>query len=195
MSLLRGSTTKLSLALKPSSPTYNAALSPLKDISDQISAISHCVRLFENSQGVTLREEVTSVAKNIIQSVRSLLQTFLDIEKNGIHTSMGQAGDEYMVRIGTVHDTLNQAASLSTDNLTSVRKKWVQDYSTLEDGFNEVGEMAQVDPDSLEGSDEDEEDDGWGELGLGSRKMNAEEVERAKKVVRSTRLLSQYLMT
>lgn len=185
LSLIHGSTTKLSLSLKPSSPTYNASLTPLKDLSDQISALSHCVRLFSHDFGITLIQEVESVADDIIQSVRALCQTFLDIEANNTRTSTGRAGDEYMVRTGAVHDLINKARSpggLPADNLSAVRKILTRDHASLEDALNEIGEMASNTQASSSEDMDDMEDDGWAELGLESKKLDAAELERAKKV-------------
>lgn len=185
LSLIHGSTTKLSLSLKPSSPTYDASLTPLKDLSDQISALSHCVRLFSRDFGITLIQEVESVADDIIQSVKALCQTFLNIEVNNTRTSTGRAGDEYMVRTGAVHDLINKARSpggLPADNLSAIRKILIQDHASLEDALSEVGEMASNTQASSNEDMDDMEDDGWGELGLDSKKLNAAELERAKKV-------------
>ncbi|KAF8077948.1 hypothetical protein FPV67DRAFT_1685322 [Lyophyllum atratum] len=195
LSLLYGSTTKLSLALKPSSPTHSASLQPLKDICDQISALSHCACLFEHKHGITWVQEIASVARDVILSVRSLLQTFLDIDASGSRTSTGQAGDDYMVRIGAVHETINNARSgLSKNNVASVQKKLAQDHDSLEDGLQEVDEMT-----NDQGSVDDWEDDGWGELGVDSKKrMDSDELERTKKIhaiLRMSTLLHKRIIT
>ncbi|GLB34956.1 hypothetical protein LshimejAT787_0205210 [Lyophyllum shimeji] len=194
LSLLYGSTTKLALALKPSSPTHSAALSPLKDICDKISALSHCVALLELKHGSTLIQEITSIAEHVIESVRSLLQTFLDIETSDRRQSTGKAGDEYMVRIGTVHETIENARSnLSRDNIAAVRKKLAQNQDSLEDGLQEVDEMT-TDQEPID----DWEDDGWGELGVDSKKrLDSDEIERAQKVhaiLRMSTLLHKRIM-
>ncbi|RDB21366.1 hypothetical protein Hypma_011600 [Hypsizygus marmoreus] len=186
LSLLHASTTKLSLALKPSSPTYSASLTPLKDVSDHVSAISHCVLLFESTHGATFIEELYSVAKNIVESVLSLVQTFLNIEATGSRTSTGQAGDEYMVRIGAVHEIIKKAQStsgLSRDNIVAVQKKLSQDHESLDDGLKEVGEMIDEQASTDEVMKDDWDDGGWGELGLDSaQRMDVHELERAKKI-------------
>jgi len=180
LALVYSSATKLSLTLKPPSPTYKASLDPLKDIPDQISAISHCVCLFAPDHGMTLMREVASVAEDVIQSVRALLQIFLENETRG----MEHAGSEYLVRTGAVHDLIAKARApggVSENNLTSVRKKWKQDHDAMDDGLNEIGEMIKVAQAS--GGNDDLEDNGWDELGLqSSQKMDQTELERAKKV-------------
>ncbi|KAJ7155968.1 hypothetical protein C8R43DRAFT_417146 [Mycena crocata] len=182
LSLLYSATTKLSLALKPSNPTYSAALTPLKDLADHISALFHCANLFvPATHGATLVREVESLVKDAIESIRALVQKFLDIEANDARESSGQAGDEYMVRTATVHNVLDRARALSTNNLLAVRKRWSEDAASLDDGFREVADMVE------EGESGEEEDamfdDGWDEIGIAkSPKMEAEEVERTKKV-------------
>jgi hypothetical protein len=188
LSLLHASTTKLSLALKPSSPSYTASLAPLKDISDHVSVLSHCINLFDpTTHGATIIREAVFLIKDVIEAIRALLQTFLNIEANGTDVSTGQAGDEYMVRTGAVHDLIDKARvsnGLSKDNFVAARKKWTQDQCSLEDGLREVGEMVE-DAESSDRDDEEEfgDDDGWGEMGLGpGKKMDKDELERTKKV-------------
>jgi cyclin-D1-binding protein 1 len=87
-----------------------------------------------------------------------------------------------MVRTGGVHDLIDKALGakgISKDNLGAVKKKWGEDRATLEDAFREVGEMV---VEGEEGGDENEEEDGWDELGLGSGKMDKNELERTKQV-------------
>jgi hypothetical protein len=183
LALIYAHTTKLSLTLKPPSPAYKASFGPLKDISDQISALSHCVRLFTPDHGIILLREVVSVAEDVIQSVRALLQTFLENETHGVE----HAGNEYLVRTGAAHDLITKARApggVSADNVASVRKRWKQDHGALEDGVSEIIEMinnAQA-PDNNPG--EDFEDDGWDEIGIPStQKLDQVELERTKKVV------------
>ncbi|KAJ7709907.1 hypothetical protein B0H17DRAFT_916206 [Mycena rosella] len=185
-SLLYAATTKLSLALKPSHPTYSASLAPLKDLADHVSALFHCTTLFvPAAHGATLVQEVVSLAKDAIESIRALAQKFLEIEASDSRQSSGQAGDEYMVRTATVHSVLDRARALSANNLLAVRKRWAEDAASLKDGFREVSDMVE-DEESSENADDSDEamfDDGWGEIGIGkSQKMSPEELERTKKV-------------
>ncbi|KAF8212238.1 hypothetical protein K438DRAFT_1484924, partial [Mycena galopus ATCC 62051] len=185
MSLLYAATTKLALALKPSKPTYSASLTPLKDLADHVSALFHCASLFvPEAHGTVLVREVQSLVKDAIESIKSLAHTFLDIEASNSRRSSGQAGDEYMVRTATVHNVLARARTLSANNLLAVRKRWSEDAASLGDGIREVAEMVE-DAESTEHDteDDDEFDDGWGDIGIGkSQKMNPEELDRTKKV-------------
>ncbi|KAJ7273712.1 hypothetical protein B0H12DRAFT_1228528 [Mycena haematopus] len=180
-SLLYAATTKLSLALKPAKPTYSASLAPVKDLADHVSALFHCANLFTpEAHGATLVQEVQSLVRDAIHSIRALVQTFLEIENSDSRQSSGQAGDEYMVRTATVHNVLARARALSANNLLAVRKRWSEDAASLDDGLREATDMVE----EAESTDDGEEfDDGWGDIGIGkSQKMNAEELDRTKKV-------------
>ncbi|KAJ7097930.1 hypothetical protein B0H15DRAFT_945488 [Mycena belliarum] len=201
-SLLYAATTKVSLALKPSHPTYSASLSPLKDLADHISALFHCANLFVSAvHGATLVEEVLSLVKDVIESIRTLSKKFLEIETSDSRQSSGQAGDEYMVRTATVHSVLDRARALSSNNLFAVRKRWLEDAASLKDGFREVGDMVEAAESSEDAEDLDDamSDDGWGEIGIGpSQKMDPGELERTKKVhgvLRLAHLLHKRVLT
>ncbi|KAF7976299.1 hypothetical protein HWV62_5814 [Athelia sp. TMB] len=176
------------LTLKPSGPSYPAALVPLKDLTTNTAALSHCARLFDgDAHGCTLSKEVITTVRDVIEAVRALIQTFLALQSHA-GTGTGQAGEEYMVRTAGVHDLIDKAKGpngLSKDNMGAVRKVWTQDRGSLEDGFREVGEMIEEaeEEGGDEAEDDDEDDGGWGELGLGhSVKMTGDELERTKRV-------------
>ncbi|KAJ6596892.1 hypothetical protein DFH09DRAFT_1133032 [Mycena vulgaris] len=201
LSLLYAATTKVSLALKPSHPTYSASLTPLKDLADHVSALFHCTSLFvPDTHGATLVQEVGSLIKDAIESIRALVQKFLEIEANDSRQSSGQAGDEYMVRTATVHNVVDRARALSATNLLAVRKRWTEDAASLDDGFREVADMVE-DAESTDTEDSDDAmfDDGWEEIGIGkSQKMNPEELDRTKKVhgiLRLAQLLHKRVLT
>ncbi|KAG5342746.1 hypothetical protein C0989_008695 [Termitomyces sp. Mn162] len=190
LSLIYAATTKLSLALKPSSPTYSASIIPLQDISDKVTALCHCVRLFGPKHGSTLTREIISVARDLIVSVKALLQTFLDAEEIQRARSTGKAGDEYLVRTGAVHEIINHARSgLSHDNAAAVQKVLAQNHASLDDGLQEVDGMITTQSSADNAPAGDWEDDGWSELGMDSRTpMTSEELERTKKVHAMLRL-------
>ena len=156
LSLLRLTTVKSALAFNDS-----AALTPINDLSAHIDALVHCALLFSpDVHGATLTKEVVSTITVVVEAVAALVHSFL------------AGGEVYLVRIGEVHDLIDKAMDVSKDNLAAVRKRWAEDRATLDDAFRELGEM-------LEGGDGDQ--DGWDELGLGS-KMDENELERAKQV-------------
>ncbi|KAJ7774611.1 Grap2 and cyclin-D-interacting-domain-containing protein [Mycena maculata] len=191
LSLLYAATTKVSLALKPSSPTYSASLSPLKDLADHVSALFHCANHFvPDTHGATLVQEVTSLVKDAIDSIRALVQKFLEIEANDSRQDSGQAGDEYMVRTAAVHTVIDRARRLSANNLLAVRKRWSEDAASLDDGFREVAEMVEETESADDVADDAMFDDGWDEIGIGkSQKMVPEELDRTKKVHGILRLM------
>ena len=95
-----------------------------------------------------------------------------------------EAGEDYLVRTGTVHDMVEKARrELPADNIAAVKKRWKADRGMLEDSLEEINAMVE---DAGEGDDdvnEDDLDDEWDELGFGStKKMSDDELERTKKV-------------
>ncbi|KAJ3725955.1 hypothetical protein C8R42DRAFT_422190 [Lentinula raphanica] len=188
LSLVYGSTTKISLALKPSSPTYSACLFTLKELSERIAAISHCVNMFNTSaHGSVLVKTVKVVAIEVIESVQDLAILFFEIEGSG---ERSRSGDDYLVKTGAVHSIIDLARredGLPRDNLTAVRRHWSKDTGGLEDGIKEVGEMIE---DAQSDKDFDFED-GWEELGIEpSKPLTGQEMEVAKKVLIVLRLCS-----
>ncbi|KAK7054913.1 hypothetical protein VNI00_003376 [Paramarasmius palmivorus] len=178
LSLIYASTTKIALVLNPASPTYAAAATPLNELSKHISALSHCTNLVDpHEYGATLNREITNLASGVIDAVNALVKTFSEIEALG---EQGGSGD-YMVKTGNVHNLIEIARSsngLSKDNLAAVRKKWMEDTETLEDGARELKELIENTGDEGFG----DEGDGWDELGLGNTEpLSAEEIERASK--------------
>lgn len=185
LSLIYLSTTKLSLVLKPSSPSYTAALEPLKELSDRAAALPHCVRLLETDHGKTLAAEANGVAKDVLDVVKSLVQTFITIDAEG--SSRGKSGDEYLVRTGAVHNAIDAARGqngFSANNLVAVTKVLKRNQESLDDGMNEVQEMIDSAKNSGEGAEDDEEfDDGWAEFNISSNvKPSLTELERINKV-------------
>ncbi|KAK0228536.1 hypothetical protein IW262DRAFT_1455773 [Armillaria fumosa] len=189
--LIYGSTTKLSLAMKPKAPTHSAALSPLKDISDHISALAHCTNmLLPEIHGATIVQEFNNICIDVIKSVKSLLTIFDASEMRAL-----ESGDEYLVKTGEIHYLIDNARSssedgLSVDNLSAVRKKWLQDREPLDDGLKELNDMIEYDGEDAE----EDKDDDWDELGLGSvMRADEKELERIKQVTLSIIVL--YNMT
>ncbi|KAJ3802865.1 hypothetical protein GGU11DRAFT_444204 [Lentinula aff. detonsa] len=195
LSLVYGSVTKLALALKPLAPTHSACLVPLKELSDRIAAISHCINMFNASiHGATLVKEVNIVAVDVVESMRTLASVYLEIEKFG---ERSRFGDDYLVRTGAVHSIIEMARSedgLPNDNLTAVRRHWSKDTGGLEDGIRELGEMIE---DAR--SEIDTSEDGWDELGIEPSKPLAEHelkvAEKAFIVLRLCSLLHQKVIS
>ncbi|KAL0071420.1 hypothetical protein AAF712_001277 [Marasmius tenuissimus] len=173
LALTYASTTKIALVLKPSSPTFSAAVTPLNDLIKHISALAHCVTLFDpDEDGATLKQEVTHLVTDVAAALKGLFQTFLEIDRTD--------GTEYLMKTGTVHQLIEEARSpsgVSNDNVSAVLKKWKEDTEPLEDGVRELKELI----DNV--GDVDGEDDGWDELGLEpDTPLSESEVDRASKV-------------
>ncbi|KAL0946899.1 hypothetical protein HGRIS_013062 [Hohenbuehelia grisea] len=131
--------------------------------------------------GITLRQEIIFVIKDVLDGIASLAQTFL---------SVSDANDEtYLVRTGAAHNLIDIAKKAPADNVAAVRKRWTQDKGSIEDGVRELSEMiaeAEAEDDENGGDGGEDEDDwgsdGWDELGLSpSRKMDQTELARSKK--------------
>ncbi|KAF8964683.1 hypothetical protein BDZ97DRAFT_1904344 [Flammula alnicola] len=177
LSILYAATTKVALSLKPSAPQHKASLVPLKDISNNVAALVHSIRLMRLKEGVTVVREYESVAHNVISSIRALGQTLQS------SPSDGTASEEYLVRTGEVHeliDTARKSGGLSLNNRDAVRKIWLRDHDSLVDGAEEIQEMCK--PSSAD-EEEGAFDDGWEELGISSnQKLSPAELDRTAKV-------------
>lgn len=160
LSLLHAATTKVALALKPGALDHHcAAISPLRDLSKHVAALTFSVRLMHQTQGQTLLAEYKNTAQNAIRSI----EHFAD----GLHSAMSQSheDDNYLVAVNKVHQLIDNAkrpGTLSLDNKAAVRKRWLQDYDSLLDGVEEIREMTNP-------TDEEAFDDGWEDLGLKSK--------------------------
>ena len=177
LSLIHASSTKVALALKPSSPQYKAALTPLKDLSNNVAALIHSIRLMRRDQCATILKEYTSLVQNVIGAIESLAQLFLD--------STGTATEEYLVRTGTIHDLIDmarKAGGLSMTSRDAVRKRWLQNHESIVDGAEEIQQVCS--PEDTEGNDFI--DDGWGELGINFTKLSPSELDRTEKVSSSS---------
>jgi hypothetical protein len=69
-------TTKLSIALNPSKPTYSAALISLKNLVTHSSTLaSNASSFLPNAHGFTLTTEVHSTARNVLAALQVLVHT------------------------------------------------------------------------------------------------------------------------
>ena len=173
LSLIHASSTKVALALKPSSPQYKAALSPLKDLSNNVAALTHSIRLMRRGQSATILKEYTSLLQNVIGAIESLAQMFLDPTTT--------ATEEYLIRTGTIHDLIDIArkpGGLSMTSRDAVRKRWLQNHESIVDGAEEIQQICN--PTDTQG--DDFIDDGWEELGINSTTLSPSELDRTEKV-------------
>jgi Grap2 and cyclin-D-interacting len=197
LSLLYSNITKLSIALNPSSPTYSAAITPLKDLTTHSSTLVSNASLFRpNVHGRTLTAEMHSTTKSVLTALQELVHAHLSLlAKATTHTykdaTIGSSSrnDEYLAKTGVVHELIRQAKAehhpqgLSKTNLVAVRKRWREQYEIIADAVSTLEIEASPTPDGED--DEDDLDDGWDdpELNLSdSGKQSPEQTELAKKV-------------
>ena len=135
LSLIYQSTTKISIALKPSDPTYPAAMTPLKDVTAHTDALASCAcSVNRQRHGKTIAREVRWKAEEVINALRTLLDTFIaDIQSPG-----SGAAEMYLAKTGTVHGAVESARSVSRSNAEAVRKRWDLDAEAVNDVVKEI---------------------------------------------------------
>lgn len=172
--LLYSASTKVALALKPDAKGHRAAIIPLKDLSNNVAALTHSVRLMHQTQGQTLFAEYKNTAQNTIRSI----EYFADGLQSSISRSLEY--DDCLMAVNKVHELIDIAkrpGALSVDNKAAVRKKLLQDHDSLQDGAEEIKEMITPTSDGF--------DDGWEDLGLKSNQDFSPEEKDRLKMVRS----------
>jgi cyclin-D1-binding protein 1 len=183
LSLIYATTTKVAIAFKPPSPAYSAAIPQIQDLIKHASSLLHCASLFSAIvHGKTITQEAHSLTKEVVDSLRVFVSGFIASETYTAQQDARQPRGNYLIHTGAIHELIDRARSdkgLSKTNGMAVSKRWATDRASLEDGFREVGDM--ISDTEMDG-DQDEED-GWDELGLSSGgKLSASELETAKKV-------------
>jgi len=78
LNLIYVPTTRLSLVLKPSSPSYTASFEPLKELSECIASLPHYVQLIQADHGKTLATETYAIARDLTEALQHI-QTFISI--------------------------------------------------------------------------------------------------------------------
>jgi len=189
LSVIYSNTTKLSIALNPSKPTYSAALTPLKDLITHSSTLASNAFLFLPAvHGRALTAEVHSTAWSVLTALQELIHAHLSLLTNPNPTTSrddAKTGDAYLAKTGIVHELIYQAKSepdgLSRTNLIAVRKRWREHTETISDAAA-VLEIEAFPPDDDDDNDNDNFDDGWDDLDSdpGNGKQSPEQVELAK---------------
>ncbi|KAJ3514839.1 hypothetical protein NLJ89_g2129 [Agrocybe chaxingu] len=180
LALIYAATTKVALSLKPSSPEHKASLTPLKNLSNNVAALVHSIRLMRRNLAATILKEYEIVARNVIREVLHFSEVLLS------PPAASTSNEDYLVGVGKMHELIDLArrsGGLSLNNREAVRKRWLQDRDSLVDGEEEIQEICQS-SDSDEPADDDELfDDGWEELGISSKqKLSPVERDRVEKV-------------
>lgn len=188
LSLLYQYSTKLAIALKPSSLAYSAAIAVAKDIATQADALASCAWSINDAcDGRTLACEARWTAEDVLGALKSLLAVYTSDAHGQGSGSTSEAGGPYLYMTGVVHDTIDRARGISRTNQEAVRKRWGGVIGGMSDCEKEVQEMVEEeneaeDLDGLSGSDET---DGWEQSGnapRGDAHASQEELERLNTV-------------
>jgi cyclin-D1-binding protein 1 len=196
LSVIYSNTTKLSIALNPSSPAYSATAIPLKDLITHSSTLaSNASSFLPNVHGRALTAEVHATAIDVLTAVQDLAHAHLSLliksasKDDAAISNSKTASDTYLAKTGVVHELIAQAKAdhpqgLSRTNLIAVRKRW-REHSDLVADAAAVLEI-EADPPDDDDDDDDENndddfDDGWGDIS-DPGKQSPEQVELAKKV-------------
>jgi hypothetical protein len=179
LSLVYTAVTKISLALRPTDPSWTASLAPLKELTAYVAALMICASRFTSTvHGSALREDVVSSVKHVICGIEELAGVF-------VNQALGSGNtQDYLLRTAEVHELIESAKSVPQNNAGAVKTRLSSDINALEDAWREVGEMAVEHDAEGESSDIDYEidDDGWAGLGMTAAKMDRNERERTQNV-------------
>jgi hypothetical protein len=198
LSLIYSNTTKLSIALNPSTPTYSAALTPLKDlITHSSTLVSNASSFLPNVHGRALTAEIHSTTKSVLTALQELAHAHLSLlahpaSKNDAvaasRSSSEDKRDAYLAKTAVVHELITQAKAedhpqgLSRTNLIAVRRRWREHSEIIADA------AATLETEISSADDEDDGDDfndDWDDPDLGLTmpgKLSPEQVELAKTV-------------
>jgi hypothetical protein len=198
LSLIYSNTTKLSIALNPSTPTYSAALTPLKDLITHSSTLaSNASSFLPNVHGHALTAEIHSTTKCVLTALQELAHAHLSLlahpasKTDAVAASRSSSEDKrdaYLAKTAVVHELITQAKAedhpqgLSRTNLIAVRRRWREHSEIIADA------AATLETEISSANDEDDGDyfdDGWDDPDLGLTmpgKLSPEQVELAKTV-------------
>ena len=204
LSVIYSNTTKLSIALNPASPTYSAALTPLKDLTTYSSTLaSNASSFLPNVHGRALTTEVHSTARGVFKALQELVHAHLSPLTNPASKDDGgdavavavpkpssqNGNDAYLAKTAVVHELIAQAKAekhprgLSKTNLIAVRKRWREHSEIVADAADTL--EAEGSPSDGDDGDDEDFDDGWDDPDLGlavSGKLDPEQVELTKTV-------------
>lgn len=196
LSVIYSNTTKLSIALNPSNPTYSAAVIPLKDLITYTSTLaSNASSFIPNVHGRALTAEIHSTARSVLTALQELVHAHLSLlikpannDDVAVPIPYKNGGDAYLAKTGVVHELIAQAKAdepqgLSRSNLIAVRKRWQEHLGIISD----AAATLEIEAFPLADGDDDDNDfdDGWDDPELGftmSGKLSPEQVELAKTV-------------
>ncbi|KAL5529014.1 hypothetical protein ACEPAG_4988 [Sanghuangporus baumii] len=193
LSLLYQDSTKLAIALKPSSLAYAAAIAVAKDLAAQTDALASCAwSINDVAHGRTLAREVRWTVEDVLNALISLLEVYTSDAHGQGSGEASEAGDPYLYRTGIVHDAIERGRGISRTNREAVKKRWDGVVGGMSDCEKEVQEMVEEEEHDCENEEGDhanpadsEQDDEWGQLSGASRentRASQEELARLKAV-------------
>ncbi|KAK9723040.1 hypothetical protein K7432_002196 [Basidiobolus ranarum] len=205
--ILAHDATKLSLACKPPVDDVAPGIKMCQTIAENAAKLlAHASQPiletttekeipFEGLGGKTLASEVQGVVHKVLSSIASLANSFLDIPVE-LEAEASQHG--FLVSSGKLWESCDAIKTLSHDNRSAVKKRWMELEELLEDVTNEFSEMISQTDEEEKNEDEDEEefDDGWGEI-LGDVKLSKVEKQMAQNfhsLLPPTRLLYRKIL-
>jgi hypothetical protein len=140
LSIVYSNTTKLSITINPSTPTYSAAIRPLKDLIAHASTLASNASLFLPSvHGRTLNAEVHSAAKGVLTGLENLARAHLSLIARVPTKGDATSGtEEYFSKNAVVYELIARAKAadpqgLSRSNLVDVRKCRLEHSETVSD--------------------------------------------------------------
>lgn len=197
LALLYHNTTKLGIALKPSSPTYQAAVTPAKELAAHIDALASCACSIDREKhGSAFTREIRWAAEEVISALASLVSLYTSTAETSVAGDAHGVSASYLAKTGAVHEAVDRARGVSRTNREAIRKRWEIVLDGVKDCAKEVEEMVEEeqegredDAEGLRGdTDREGDNDDWGELGLPSPslrdavKASDEEIARLKSV-------------
>ncbi|KAL5511874.1 hypothetical protein ACEPAH_5092 [Sanghuangporus vaninii] len=192
LSLLYQNSTKLAIALKPSSLAYSAAISVAKDLATQADALASCAWSINDAvHGRTLVREIRWTAEDVLSALTSLLEVYTSDTHDQGSGEASEAGDPYLYRTGVVHDAIDRGREISRTNRDAVKKRWDGVVGGMSDCEKEVQEMVEEEEHDCDNegdhanpadSDEDDEWEQFSGASRGNTRASPEELARLKAV-------------
>ncbi|KAL5490524.1 hypothetical protein ACEPAI_5357 [Sanghuangporus weigelae] len=190
LSLLYQDSTKLAIALKPSSLAYSAVIAVAKDLAAQADALASCAwSINDIAHGRTLAREIRWTVEDVLSALTSLLEVYTSDAHGRGSREASEAGDPYLYRTGVVHDAIDRGRGISRTNREAVKKRWDGVVGGMSDCEKEVQEMVEEEEHDCEdhGNPADADlDDEWEQfsgVARGNTRASQEELARLKAVL------------
>ncbi|WVO21576.1 uncharacterized protein IAS62_002885 [Cryptococcus decagattii] len=154
----RQTVTSLGLAFKPP-VTVSAATQQLEKVAEQLNQLISCVLITHGEMGREWKEGVLSIGA--------------EVER---HLDMLEAEDDYLQSTGKIWEAIDRMSrDLSRDEKSAIIRRWKIHQSIVKDAWDEFKEI-------LEDSQNEDDDGGWDELGLGDTSLSEEERSRTEAI-------------